>query len=159
MLSGALAGLLGAWAMSIFAGEWERRVQKRPCREQLFCGSPQEREATENIASRFGARFMRGALSRREQEIGAAVVHYATGAALGAAYALGAELAPAVTAGSGVAYGAAFWAFGDELLLPAAGLLRRPAAYAAAAHLAALGEHVVYGIVTDRSHKFLRTIL
>ncbi len=154
-MSGALAGLLGAWAMSMFAGEWERRVQKRPCRDQLFCGSPQEREATENIASRFGARLMRRSLSRREREIGAAVVHYATGAALGAGYALSAGLAPAVTVGSGAAFGATFWAIGDGLLLPMAGWLRWPAAYDSTAQMAALGEHVVYGVITDCAHRLM----
>ncbi len=146
--------------MSRFAAETHYLARRARCgRGQLFCGSAQEHEATANLASRIAGAILRRKLSRREQAIGAAAVHYATGAALGAGYAVGGKLVPAITAARGAAFGAAFWLVGDEVLLPAFGMLRPPDCYPAAAHLEALGEHVAYGIVTDNSERWLRRFL
>ncbi len=159
MLAGAVAGLIGAWAMNVFAGEWDRRVRHRPCRGRFFCGSRQEREATVEVASRVGRRVLRRNLSRTERELGAATVHYATGAALGAGYALATQLLPAMAAGRGAVFGAAFWAMGDEVLLPSLGILRSPANYSRSTQLDSLGEHVAYGVTMDCSHRLLLRFL
>jgi hypothetical protein len=146
--------------MSRFAAGIHRLAGDARCgRGQLFCGSAQEHDATANLASRIAGAILRRRLSRREQEVGAAVVHYATGAALGSAYAVATKFVPAVTTARGAAFGAAFWVMGDEVLLPAFGMLRPPRRYPAAAHLEALGEHVAYGIVTDGSERLLRRFL
>ncbi len=140
--------------MAQFARIWNSASGKSP--RGSFCGSPQEREATLNLAARAGKKILGRHLSRRERELGAAIVHYANGAALGAIYAAAVELAPAVAWGRGAAFGAFFWYFGDELGLPALGLLRPARDYRASARLNALGEHVVYGLTTDLVRRTLR---
>lgn len=111
------------------------------------------------LARRIGSRVVKRRLTRRGAEIGAAVVHYANGAVLGAVYAVVAEFAPEVTLGMGAAAGAAFALLGDEVALPAIGLVRSPRHYPLTAHADMLGEHLVYGITTDLGRRLLQRLL
>jgi uncharacterized membrane protein YagU involved in acid resistance len=84
-----------------------------------------------------------------EREVAGSALHYAFGAAVGAAYAMMADRWPLVTVGRGSLYGAAVWLVADELGMPAAGLAPRPDQSSAAAHGYALLGHLAYGTVLD----------
>ncbi len=142
--------------MAQFAAIWNSAAAKP--QHGSFSGSPQEREATLNLSAQLTKKVLGRRLSRRDREIGAAALHYVNGAALGALYSVLTELVPAVTWGRGATFGAVFWYFGDEIGLPAFGLLRPPREYSRSARLNALGEHVVYGVTTDLVRRMLRRL-
>ncbi len=131
--------------MGQFASTWDRLSGLRKAKRG-FAGSPQERDASLHLATRIGAFVLHRRLSRQEREAGAAIVHYGNAAVLGAIYAVAAEFAPAVTWGRGIGFGSFFWYFGLNLAVPALGL---GGDYPLGARLESLGEHIVYGVVTD----------
>lgn len=87
-------------------------------------------------------------------------MHYATGAASGAVYGIAAELAPKVTAGSGLTFGTAVWLVVDETTVPLLGLSKGPTEYPLSTHVYALVSHFVFGVTTEIMRRMLRrTIL
>lgn len=56
-------------------------------------------------------------------------LHYAFGAATGAAYGAAAEVLPSLTAGAGFPFGGAVWLAADEVVTPALGLSKKPTEY------------------------------
>ncbi|MGC2649144.1 MAG: hypothetical protein WA261_22855 [Candidatus Sulfotelmatobacter sp.] len=94
---------------------------------------------------------------------GAAFVHHATAGVAGSLY--GAMVyrstvivqSRIVSGLSGVCFGAAVWYIGDELLLPAFGVLKRED-YTAAMQAEALVAHVVYGVATGLLYRQLAAV-
>jgi len=84
------------------------------------------------------------------------VVHYAFGALNGAVYGALAVIAPGVTTGRGLLFGAGLWATADEMLLPLVGLSKPPTRYPASTHAVALASHVVYGLTVDAVRRGMR---
>jgi uncharacterized membrane protein YagU involved in acid resistance len=70
-----------------------------------------------------------------------------------------AEVAPQVTAGVGIPFGAVFWAVGDEAAVPALGLAKGPTAYPISTHVYALASHLVYGLTAELSRRAVRHVL
>ncbi len=83
-------------------------------------------------------------------------MHYATGAAGGLVYGVAAELAPEITGGVGLPYGAAFWLVVDEGLVPLLGFAKGPTEYPLSAHAYALASHLVFGATADGVRRLLR---
>lgn len=92
-------------------------------------------------------------LSPKELKTGAALVHYATGAMAGALYGGMVYRSTAIaqsrilSALAGFCFGVGVWYVGDELLLPALGVLKRED-YSAGMRTEALVAHVAYGVAT-----------
>ena len=153
LVAGGIGGLAGACAMSGFArlsGTLASRtghLSERGATRIPY--SEQEWDATTRIAQAAARRLLNRRLNGKEERIGAAMVHYAVGAASGAAYAVLARRFPQVGKCSGAIFGAAMWLLSDELLMPATGTTRKLRNYSVLAQANALGEHIVYGVTTD----------
>lgn len=147
---GALAGLGGAWCMTVFTRLWNGVVGfdgGKDTTEPSY--SPQERNSTERIAEIVAARLLKRQLNDREKRQASAAIHWFVGSLAGAGYAIAAERFPKVRRFSGALFGAAIWLVADEVLMPAAGLTPSIKEYSIAAQANALGEHVVFGVVSD----------
>jgi hypothetical protein len=115
--------------------------------------SAQEWDATSKIANSTALRIRGRNLSQKELKIGAAFVHHATAGVAGSLY--GALVYRSTVIGrsgmlsalSGLCFGAGVWYLGDELLLPALGILRRQD-YTAGMRTEALVAHLTYGVAT-----------
>lgn len=80
-------------------------------------------------------------------------MHWALGAAAGAAYGIAAEYFPAATAEKGAAFGMALETLSQEGTLPALGLLTGSAARNGTSKMTS---HVVYGVTTEVVRGFVR---
>jgi putative membrane protein len=98
-------------------------------------------------------------LTESEKKPAGAAVHYAFGTATGGLYGAMAEVAPQVTAGVGIPFGAVFWAVADEAAVPALGLAKAPTAYPISTHVYALASHLVYGLTAELSRRAVRHVL
>ncbi len=163
LIAGAVAGLAGSWTMSQFTRLYHAEARSaqldKPARRGLPY-SQQEWDATSTIARIVALRVLGRRLSKREQRAGAAIVHYAVGAATGASYALLASRSGKVTSYSGIRYsgiifGTALWLLADELLMPSIGACRWPRDYSVFMQANALGEHLVYGLTIDAMLRLL----
>ena len=116
-------------------------------------------DATVETAKVISRNILGHELQESEKKAAGAAVHYAFGAATGGLYGAIAEVAPQVTAGVGVPFGAVFWAVADEAAVPALGLAKGPAAYPISTHVYALASHLVYGLTAELSRRAVRHVL
>ena len=77
------------------------------------------------------------------------LVHYATGAALGALYGVGARWLPETRAAWGTAYGLAISAILDEGIVPALGLSAGPTEASLSDHVEGGVGHLVFGMALE----------
>lgn len=145
VLGGIAGGLAGAWVMANF-----RKMLPKGggLSSQLLPYDAQEWDAASRIAERCGMRILGRALWPEELKIGAALVHYSTGATAGAVYGMVALPLKVTSRWPGVIFGAAVWLAGNEFLLPALGVLNRND-YTARQKMEALGGHLAFGLTTD----------
>ncbi|MXQ14842.1 DUF1440 domain-containing protein [Microvirga makkahensis] len=94
----------------------------------------------------------------RQKEIAGPAVHYAVGAALGGLYGVAAEIAPGVTAGAGLRFGAAVAVALDEGVVPAIGLSGPPWESPSSTHLYALSSHLVFGLTAEIVRRSARSL-
>ena len=86
-------------------------------------------------------------------------IHWAFGAAAGAAYGALAEFYPAATAKEGATFGLALMSLTHEGALPALGLSAPSEEQTTREHTSEAASHVLYGVVTERVRKMVRGIL
>jgi uncharacterized membrane protein YagU involved in acid resistance len=98
-------------------------------------------------------------LSESEKKIGGTAVHYILGTGVGGLYGVAAEIAPRVTAGSGLPFGAVFWLVVDEGAVPLLGLSEGPTSYPLSTHGYALSSHFVYGLTAEVVRRTVRHAL
>lgn len=147
ILAGCAGGLVGGWTMSQFTRFWRTLPTART---ELLPYSPQEWDAASGIAEIVARRIFGRSLSEREKKTGVVLVHYAMAAAAGALYGTtSARWMPRKTRWRGALLGTAMWMLGNELLMPALRLAKRPSHYSFRMQADALGEHIVYGLTTD----------
>jgi hypothetical protein len=97
-------------------------------------------------------------LSPKELKTGAALVHYATGAMAGALYGSmvyrSMAIAPSriLSVLAGLCFGVGVWYVGDELLLPALGVLKREH-YTIGMRTEALVAHTASGVATGFGYR------
>jgi hypothetical protein len=82
-------------------------------------GTFSDEPATMQAASAAARAIAGRSLTEREKRVGGPVVHYGFGAAVGAIYAIAAELRPDTAAAAGLPFGAAVWLAADEIGVPA----------------------------------------
>jgi putative membrane protein len=154
IIAGAIGGAAGTWAMSEAQRGWTRLVDGQP--PESAAGKHdardwQERSEGQNsneIAAQVVARTVMGRrLDRDELAVGAALMHYTFGTAMGVLY--GAYAGKKSHAGTGMAFGLAVWLFADEIAMPLLGLsdstLRRPPEK----HAQSAMSHIVFGVATE----------
>lgn len=84
-----------------------------------------------------------------------AVMHYATGLVVGAAYGVLAEYYPKTSTGFGAAYGAATNLLLDDAAVPALGLGAGPLETSASTHAYGVSSHLVYGFALEAARRLV----
>ena len=165
--AGAIGGVVGSAAMVLFNhllaatgfGEDDAGVHHQHHRDDAkpndtdgtIADEPASRSAASDAAEAMAGR----PLTEREKNIAGPLVHYAFGAAAGAIYGAAAARTPRITAGAGAPYGAAVFLTAGEVVVPLAGLARKPTAYPPERHVAALATHVVFGLTLEAVRRLL----
>lgn len=183
MLKGLAAGLIGglvaSWTMNRFQAMWSRQevgIEKphgaqgiKPYVEGQESFSVQkdapeasikrQDDPTEKIAEAVTESVFDRKLKESEKEPAGAVVHYVFGIAMGGFYGALSEVAPVVTVGAGIPFGAAFWLTADELVVPALGLSEEPTKYPLSAHAYSFFSHTVYALTAEAVRRTVRRAL
>ena len=171
VLKGLAAGVVGGIVASIVMNQFQSLVgkltlgiEKSHGAQSLQQGSPQhgigrmlrehgsddERDdAADRLANAVSVGVFDHELTKSEKETAGTVLHYAYGVSMGAFYGVAAELAPVVTIGAGVPYGAMIWLTADEGVVPALGLSKSASEYPLSIHAYALASHLVYGLTVE----------
>jgi putative membrane protein len=164
---GIVGGLLGAWAMNVFARAVRATRNGREA-EGAAPGAdrhgrgPQPPQAhttsDQDAAVKAGSSVYRAVTGDEpsgptQRWLGTAA-HYAFGASTGLAYGVLANRAPVLKTGYGFLYGALVWAVADEGLMPALGLSRGPREQRPGIHAYALLSHFVYGATLEAVRQY-----
>jgi len=162
LAAGLIGGLVASWTMNRFQDGWSKLAQGNrmspPGQDQLQSrqlesdeqGSVEpEDDTTVKTASAISEAVFDHKLTQREKKIAGPAVHYALGTSVGGLYGAVAEVAPKVTTGAGLPFGAAFWLVVDEGAVPILGLSKGPTQYPLSTHVYALASHFVYGLTTE----------
>nr|WP_243848427.1 DUF1440 domain-containing protein [Sphingomonas insulae] len=99
------------------------------------------------------------AVTQKHRETAGSVVHYVTGAALGAGYALAARRWPQTTTGFGIAYGLGVATLLDDAVVPAFGWGPAPTDTPPATHAYGLASHAVFGLALEATRRGLDAVL
>jgi putative membrane protein len=151
-LAGLAAGIAGAVAMEQFQKAW---LKVAGGNHPTDSSDP----ATVNAARTFSKYVLHWEIREDQKAAAGEIAHYAVGALSGAAYGGMAEVSAAVRAGAGSAYGAGLFVLNDEVIVPAAGWSKAPAAYPVSTHVYALASHVVYGLATEGTRRLIRSVI
>ena len=180
LVAGLAGGLVASWTMNQFQAAWTRAAAgfEKPhgaqsmqpseganpneildlSHTQSQSNEPKENQddATVKTAKAISKNVFGHELKESEEKPAGAAVHYAFGTLTGGLYGAMAEVAPQVTAGTGVPFGAAFWLAADEVTVPLLGLAKGPAAYPLSTHVYALASHLVYGATAELTRRCVR---
>lgn len=179
LAAGLVGGLAASWTMNMFQAMWSRQevgVEKphgaqgiKPyvegqTQEQTLSAAPerndkQQDDPTEKIAEAVSERVFDHGLTESEKEPAGAIVHYVFGTASGGLYGALAEIAPVVTAGAGLPFGAVFWLTADEIVVPALGLSEKPTEYPPSTHAYSFFSHLVYALTAEAVRRTVRRAL
>jgi putative membrane protein len=171
LAAGLVGGLVASWTMNRFQDVWSKLAEEFERSEeqssapdgggesQQAQGGGEQEDATVKAASAISEGIFDHELTKGEKKIAGPAVHYAFGTATGGLYGAAAELAPEVTAGAGLPFGAVFWLAADETALPLLGLSKEPTEYPLSTHVYALASHFVYGLTAEAVRRALRGAL
>ncbi len=157
-VSGLLAGLFASFLMEQFQALWTVASEKLQAPKPRKPGR-KPKPTTVKAADAIALRVVGHKVRQKHQKLAGEAVHYAMGGTSAAIYGLLAEVAPAVRAGEGAAFGSAVWLLADEASLPALGLTKAPTKIPVSTHVYALASHVVYGVVTEAMRRAFRRAL
>lgn len=143
LANGAAAGLAAALITSLFQSAWTG-LRLPPVTVPAV--DPPTEVLAENVYRRLTGKVLIG----KSKIVAGEAVHYAMGAALGAAYSLMVKRWPAVAAGDGTAYGLGVWATVEQGGLVVLGLKPLPWKVELAEHVFAASSHLVFGVVLRR---------
>jgi putative membrane protein len=139
LVAGLIAGLVGVAAKTLAERMFPPHAHSQPDAEDL---------AAEKLAG--------DSLSPAGKALPADGIHWAFGAAAGAAYGALAEYYPAATAKEGAAFGMALETLTQEGALPALGLAAEPADQTLRERASEVTSHVVFGVTTEWVRSLLR---
>jgi len=171
LAAGLAGGLVASWTMNRFQDVWSKLAEEFGQAEeqssardgsgenQQAQGGGEQTDATVKAASAISEGIFDHKLTKGEKKIAGPAVHYAFGTTAGGLYGAVAELAPEVTAGAGLPFGAAFWLVADEMAVPLLGLSKRPTEYPFSTHVYALASHLVYGLTAEAVRRAARNAL
>ena len=181
--AGLIGGLVASWTMNRFQDVWSQVVKSSEAApgkdfhkvsgehaeggeetsgtQHLEIGSKPDvpDDTTVRAASAVSERVFGHKLTPGEKKIGGTAVHYLLGTGVGGLYGAAAEIAPNVTAGAGLPFGAVFWLVVDEGAVPLLGLSKGPTAYPLSTHAYALSSHFVYGLTAEVVRRAVRGAL
>lgn len=170
LAAGLVGGLVASWTMNRFQDVWSKLAEEFGQPEEQSSardggenqparGGGEQEDATVKAASAISEGIFDHELTKSEKKIAGPAVHYAFGTATGGLYGAVAELAPEVTAGAGLPFGAAFWLVADETAVPLLGLSKWPTEYPVGTHVYALASHFVYGLTAEAVRRAVRGAL
>jgi uncharacterized membrane protein YagU involved in acid resistance len=177
LAAGVVGGLVASAVMNEFQALWSKLFEgeeRSHGAQSLQQGSPQhgvgrelrergkddeEDDAPERLANAISVGLAGRELTDSEKETAGTALHYAYGVSMGALYGAAAELAPGVTAGAGLPFGATVWVTADEGVVPLLGLSKSPTEYPLSIHAYALASHLVYGLTTEVVRRAVRRAL
>src|SRR5687768_3990444 len=146
LAAGLIGGLVASWTMNRFQDVWSKLAKSiESCSDNQFQNvwgrfgedvgessdtrglktdlNPEvQDDTTVRAASAVSEGLFDHKLTPSEKKIAGPVVHYSLGTGVGGLYGAAAEMAPEVTAGSGLPFGAVFWLVVDEGAVPLLGL-------------------------------------
>ena len=173
-VAGLVGGLVASWTMNQFQAVWSKAAEgfEKPHGAQSMQpsegsnavqSSDQTKEDQDDATVKAAKAISEGAFGHRlkesEKKPAGAAVHYAFGSATGGLYGAAAEMAPQITTGLGLPFGAAFWVVADEGAVPLLGLSKGPTEYPVSTHFYALASHLVYGLTAEMTRRAVRNIL
>lgn len=177
--AGLVGGLVASWTMNRFQSVWSKVAEgfetwpvnqfqnvpadadggeEAPGTQDSVVGSKPEvqDDTTVRAASAISEALFDHKLTQSEKKIAGPAVHYILGTGVGGLYGAAAEVAPKVTAGTGLPFGAAFWLVVDEGAVPLLRLSKGPMAYPLSTHAYALFSHFVYGLTAEVVRRAVR---
>ena len=178
--AGLIGGLVASWTMNRFQDVWSKLakgIESWPTSQfqnvwgefaegleessdtQASKPSPTpevQDDTTVRAASAVSEGLFDHKLTQSEKKIAGPAVHYILGTGVGGLYGAAAEMAPKVTAGSGLPFGAVFWLVVDEGAVPWLGLSKGATAYPLSTHAYALSSHFVYGLTAEVVRRAVR---
>jgi putative membrane protein len=155
-LAGAIAGIVGAYAMERFQALWAETEKRARPKESAH--AVKDEPATVKAAERVAEAVLHTDLPEEVKPVAGEVVHYGMGALSGAIYGAVAEVLRVVRAANGLLFGAVLWWVADNTAVPAIGLSKKPSEYPPSTHAYALSSHLVYGFVTETVRRILRLV-
>jgi len=183
LAAGLIGGLAASWTMNRFQDVWSTAAkgvetwqgdqfhkvsgehaesgEETSGTQDLEFGSKPEvpDDTTVRAASAVSEGVFGHKLTQSEKKIAGTAVHYLLGTGVGGLYGAAAEIAPNVTTGGGLPFGAAFWLVVDEGAVPLLGLSEGPMAYPLSIHAYALSSHFVYGLTAEVVRRAVRGAL
>jgi uncharacterized membrane protein YagU involved in acid resistance len=177
LAAGVVGGLVASAVMNEFQALWGRLLEgeeRSHGAQSLQQGSPEhgvgrelrergsddeEDDAPERLANAVSVGLFDRELTKSEKETAGTALHYAYGTSMGALYGVAAELAPGLTTGAGLPFGAAVWVTADEGVVPLLGLSKKPTEYPLSVHAYALASHLIYGLTTEAVRRAVRGAL
>jgi putative membrane protein len=168
LVSGLASGLTASWIMTeyqvnapkLFAKIQSRGGQPREGEFQQQSAQPSESEnPTIRIADTIARKVAKRELPQDRRQTAGNLVHYGYGTLMGGLYGVLGDLWSPVRSARGLAYGAALWAAGDELAVPALGLAKWAPEYPLQVHANALGAHLVYAFSLDSIYSGVHRLL
>jgi putative membrane protein len=164
-VAGFVGGLVGTWAMSEYQALWSRVVngfEPQSAGGRHDARDWQEKNegsnANEQAAQAVARRAAGHALSEKELEVAAPLIHYAFGSAVSTVYGVLTEHARWPCAGAGTGFGTLVWAGADEIAMPMIGW-SHPEEYPVESHLQSLTAHLVFGLTTEFTRRTVRRML
>lgn len=148
--AGIAGGLVASLAMDVF---------QRVAAPAFGQGGSNDDPATVKAADSAKRRVTGDAVTQKHRETAGTMVHYVTGAALGAGYALAARCWPQTTAGFGLAYGVTIATVLDDAAVPAFGWGPSPMETPASTHAYGLASHAVFGLALEGTRRGVEAAL
>ena len=142
LLAGLVAGLAATAAKTLAEKVYPPRTHGEP-------------EPPEVLAEKVAGHH----LEEMPRHVASETIHWAFGAATGAAYGALAEYYPAATSRQGANFGMTLMALTHEGALPAMGLSADPADQTIREKSSEMATHIVFGIVAESVRSFVRNIL
>jgi len=173
LAAGLVGGLVASWTMNRFQDVWSKLAKgieswqdnqfqdvwcefaeglEKSRGSQVSQQGPKpdvQDDTTVRAASAVSESLFNHRLTQSEKKIAGPAVHYILGTGVGGLYGAAAEIAPKVTAGSGLPFGAVFWLVVDEGAVPLLRFSEGPTAYPLSTHAYALSSHFVYGLTAE----------
>jgi putative membrane protein len=165
LVAGLIGGLIASWTMNRFQDVWVKLADHQDGSDQSSKPEPQQSnneeqdDTTVRTASAISEGLFDHKLTESEKKIAGTAVHYSLGTGVGGLYGAVAEVAPEITAGAGLPFGAAFWLVVDEGAVPLLGLSKGPTKYPLSTHAYALTSHFVYGLTAELVRRSVRKVL
>ena len=157
LVAGVAGGLLASFLMEQFQAAWSATATAMSGSKKH--GGRKSDPTTVKAANLIAQKVTGRKVPLDYKPLAGEAVHYGMGASSAAVYGVLAEVAPILTAGDGVGFGAALWVLADEVAVPAAGLSKSPKEIPVATHVYALASHLVYGWIAETVRRAVRRAL